>query len=481
MATDGALPVTRELGYVALIAADGSTDKAWALGARSVKSLQDLLNAMPMIGDPGLRASLYPKVLPLLDDLPPALSTGRPKTKGTYGRFIRVALKGRRTLTLAEVEVYSDGRNIARRGKASQKNVSSGGDPSRGIDGNTNPSYNEGGQTHTEENTPDPWWEVDLGAERPIDSVVIFNRSDGLSDRLANFTLTILDGGRNPVYERKDQAAPNLKSTFEVGGGGPEGLVRRAAMAALTSVRGQEGPTFKALAKFVKSGDDRGAAIAALQRIPATHWPAEEAPEKHCSETLLTIKSRRRSPPCPAQLTPSNWPIPSPLSCRAMRPGPHARNRGSLGVRVIRMGTVLDQMLFDKDRFVVQAGKPVEVVFENNDLMPHNFVVTRPGSLEETGILAEETATQPGFRSDATSSRRARPRSCSPPDYFSPASLTSSISLPPRSRVSILMFAPHPGYWAPGCLGASYVVDDLDDYLADPESYLARPSDADRR
>ena len=53
-------------------------------------------------------------------------------------------------------------------------------------------------------------------------------------------------------------------------------------------------------------------------------------------------------------------------------------------------------MLFDKDRIVVQAGKPVEIVFENNDLMPHNFVVTQPGALEEVGMLAEETATQPG-------------------------------------------------------------------------------------
>src|SRR3954453_3784712 len=53
-------------------------------------------------------------------------------------------------------------------------------------------------------------------------------------------------------------------------------------------------------------------------------------------------------------------------------------------------------MLFDKDRLVVKAGKPFEVVFENPDLMPHNFVVTRPGALEEIGLLAEETATQPG-------------------------------------------------------------------------------------
>ena len=41
--------ITREGGFVALIAADGSTEKAWELANRSVKSLQDLLHAMPLV------------------------------------------------------------------------------------------------------------------------------------------------------------------------------------------------------------------------------------------------------------------------------------------------------------------------------------------------------------------------------------------------------------------------------------------------
>src|SRR5262249_21635980 len=67
-----------------------------------------------------------------------------------------------------------------------------------------------------------------------------------------------------------------------------------------------------------------------------------------------------------------------------------------LGVRVLRIGTVPDQMLFDKERLAARVGRPVEFQFENTDIMPHNFVVTRPGALEEVGTLAESTATQPG-------------------------------------------------------------------------------------
>src|SRR5262249_27339233 len=86
LATDAKQPLTRELGFVALIAADGSVDKAWALATKSVAALQDLVNAMPLIGDPVQRASLYPKVEPLLNGLPKELAAKVAKGKQTMGR-----------------------------------------------------------------------------------------------------------------------------------------------------------------------------------------------------------------------------------------------------------------------------------------------------------------------------------------------------------------------------------------------------------
>ena len=48
------------------------------------------------------------------------------------GRFVRVEIPGnQRTLTLAEVEVLADGRNVARQGRATQKNTSHGGEAKR--------------------------------------------------------------------------------------------------------------------------------------------------------------------------------------------------------------------------------------------------------------------------------------------------------------------------------------------------------------
>src|SRR5262249_28915616 len=112
-ATSAKVPVTRQLGYVALVAADGTPDKAWALGLKAVPAWQDLVPAMPLLRDPGRRADLYPKVEPLLKGLPKELASPE-AGKAVTGRFVRVELPGKkRTLTLAEVEVYSDGKNVA--------------------------------------------------------------------------------------------------------------------------------------------------------------------------------------------------------------------------------------------------------------------------------------------------------------------------------------------------------------------------------
>ena len=62
--------------YVALIAADGHVDKAWALATQSAPALLDLLGAMPLIRDPSQRALMYAKLMPLLDGLPKELKTG---------------------------------------------------------------------------------------------------------------------------------------------------------------------------------------------------------------------------------------------------------------------------------------------------------------------------------------------------------------------------------------------------------------------
>ncbi|HVV99667.1 MAG TPA: HEAT repeat domain-containing protein, partial [Planctomycetaceae bacterium] len=277
-ATSAKQPIVRQVAFASLVGIDGNADKAWSVATKSPKALRDFLAAVPLISDAGLRASLLPKIQPLLKGLPPELAQpGASKKGGGLAHYVRIELPRRGTLTLAEVEVNSGGINIARRGKASQINTAHGGDASKAIDGNTNASYGGGGQTHTAENIDKPWWELDLSEDAPVDSIVIYNRGDGdLGKRLDGFTLRVMDADRNDLVRKEGLPAPSPRMQIDLEGGSTEMLVRRAAMDALISMRGHEAQVFQELAPFVHQDIDRASAIRALQRIPSKFWPAEQ-------------------------------------------------------------------------------------------------------------------------------------------------------------------------------------------------------------
>jgi putative heme-binding domain-containing protein len=473
LATNAKQPVIRQIGYVSLMNVDGAPERAWALATKSVPGLRDFLAAMPMISDASLRASLYLKVEPLLEKLPDDLAAKSPAGKGYVGRYVRIELPGKKKiLTLAEVEVYSDGRNVARQGKASQSSTAHGGDASRAIDGNKSGNFGSGGQTHTAETSTNPWWEVDLGAEHPIESIVIYNRTDGaLGSRLGGFTLKIIDAKRNEVHKLVKQPAPAVKVEYAFGSGDPAALVRHAAMTALTTVRGQETKTFQTLSKYLKAEADRRAAVRALQRIPKQYWPKEEA--KALADLMLAhirnIPVQERTAPDALDALEFADRLASLLSVDQAKK--IRLELGQLGVRVVRIGTLPERMAYDKEVIVVERGKAVEFIFENFDLMPHNIVFATPGSMEELGKSAEANATSPDFQ--------AR--------HFVPKSskvLLASTLLQPREVQKLSFTAPakpgvypyvctYPGHWM-RMHGALYVVENLDDYLANPEEYLAK-------
>lgn len=138
---------------------------------------------------------------PKLQDKP--LVTGKP------ARFVRIELPGeKRILTLAEVEVFSGGKNVAASGKAKQSSTNGDAGASRATDGNKDPDWGKGGQTHTSNaGEKNPYWELDLGKATDIEKIGVWNRS-GFERRLAGFTLTLLDADRKEVFQAKDIAAP---------------------------------------------------------------------------------------------------------------------------------------------------------------------------------------------------------------------------------------------------------------------------------
>ncbi|MES2570601.1 MAG: DUF1549 domain-containing protein, partial [Verrucomicrobiota bacterium] len=126
------------------------------------------------------------------------------------GRFLRIELPGNeQMLSLAEVQAISRGNNVAPQGKARQSSTDFAGEAGRANDGNTEGDYFKANSvTHTRKEK-NPWWELDLNEETEINEVVLWNRTDGGSgERLRNFTVTLLDANRQPLWSETIATAP---------------------------------------------------------------------------------------------------------------------------------------------------------------------------------------------------------------------------------------------------------------------------------
>ncbi len=105
--------------------------------------------------------------------------------------------------------------NLALSGTASQSSTGWGGVPSRGIDNNTNGAYGSGSVTHTQNNNPS-WWQVELAQTSNIDQIVIWNRTDCCTNRLSNFTLSVLNENGAIVWSQTYSSAPNPSQTINL-------------------------------------------------------------------------------------------------------------------------------------------------------------------------------------------------------------------------------------------------------------------------
>jgi putative heme-binding domain-containing protein len=410
IAARGKHPFTRQIATVALIEADDSLEPSWRNATRSLAALTTWVDAVPLIRKAELRAAAFDKIHPLVNDkLPETLASQGKKDRVPRGRFVRIELPGNaRTLTLAEVEVRSDGKNIAPQGVASQSSVAYDGPPERAIDGNTDGSYGAGGQTHTQENEPNPWWMLDLGSDRPIEEIVVWNRTDGdLGDRLRGFRLIVRDSSGSIVYRKDNLPTPRPSVRFEIGSD-PEGMLRRSAINALPSLAGRENESFRTLARLIVKGTDRDAAIRAIRRIPREHRPIDEV--RPVLAALVSYVSglgdAARAEPAALDAIQLGGDLASTLPATEAKS--YRSKLGDLGVNVVLIRTIPHKMVYDRSKFYVEAGKPVVIVFENPDIMPHNWIVAAPGSLAQIGLAAERMASNPeGYaRSFIPSDRR---------------------------------------------------------------------------
>ncbi len=379
---------TRQAGIAALMLADGSVKAAWTAAQKSPAALRDFLTAITLVPDAALRTAADPGIRGLFTELPAAVQKAMESQQGTMGRYVRIELPRQGTLTLAEVEVFSGGKNVARAGKATQKNTGYDGVASRGIDGNRDANYAANGQTHTHENTDNPWWEVDLGSELPVESVVIYNRSEEFAGRLDGFTLTILDGkrGETAVKAGNKATVEPMTLTFDAA---PGAGLYRSAIDALVSTGVNAKETFELLSQEVQAGREAAAAAQAMLRLPRSAWTEEAAR----GAVISLMDTARRTEAKDRTTRDYLEGVQATSELAGILPGPHSaairQALRDLSVSVFVIKTVPEQMRYNTARLVVEAGKPFEIIFENADFMPHNLVLAQPGSREEIGTDAQ--------------------------------------------------------------------------------------------
>ena len=476
LATEGVSQATRQLGYAAWITASGSADDAYLAAVQSKRRLRDFLDAIPGVANETLRGSLYAKVRPLISELPGALA----------------AEKGGASLQQHGLQVdyyYPSASNVARETLAKMTPKETGIATRIAIDVPQRKQADQfalrfSGSLYIPKSGRYTFFaNSDDGSRIYLGDRMVVN-NDGLHGMVEKsgaidlpagshpITVTYFDnGGGDGLQVRwagpgfRKQAIPLDRLTVQGGE-----TLHDVAIRAFAEIPGHEQEKVTDLTALVKAGRSRDAAIRALRVIPTNIWPAKEVRPlvDNLVGYLSEIPTEFRTGPAATEAMALARVLSGKLSPEE---GQAIQDRlVNLDVRVIAVGTVPHRMIYDKERIVVQAGKPVEFRFSNSDNMPHNFAILRPGALAEVGMLAESTA-----RDADAMARQYIPKS----DQILLAS-----RLLQGGQVQALVFevptAPgvypyvctYPGHWR-RMYGALYVVDNLEEYRADPVAYLA--------
>lgn len=240
--------------------------------------------------------------------------------------------------------------------------------------------------------------------------------------------------------------------------------IRRAAIAAAVSMGRDPTAVFKALAALIQNGDQPAAAAQGIMAIPRATWPAPEAgaAAQGILTWVQTVPDRLRSTPdviAAVQAASDLAGLLPPDQAASVR-----QRLRSLSVSTFVIRTVREQMRYDTPRLVVEPGKPVKIIFQNNDFMPHNLVVVKPGAREAIGT---KTAT---MRPDQTDDQ-GRPYVPKTPNVVAATHLVDGGKeetlefTAPNTEGAFEYVCTYPGHWTL-MWGSLVVTRDVDAYLA---------------
>lgn len=400
LAAGGQHPEARQLGYAGMIALDGNLDTAWASASKSRADMLGFLGALPMVMDAALRASAYERVRPVMFQVPASLGSGGRDTPvpGVRVGFYRGTPKNARLETFKKLsaEVTGIAKNFSLDIPQVRRRDAFG--------------LMFSGTIHIPKNGRYVFFtNSDDGSRLYIDGeeVVSNDGAHGMREkrgavRLArgphNIVVTYYDQGggdglvvswRGPGFRK--QRIPDGALTADAAD-----TVRAAAVRAVAHIPGHEPEKFRDAARLIGEGLLLEPAIYLVDNTPRDRWPAREIEslvDSIAAYASQLPKEQQTAPYVVAALDTGRK-----LATALPEKTAEAKRRmlAGLGGSTILVRTVPHQMLYDRKEFWVETGKPVAVIFQNNDVMPHNLVITKPGAMKAVGMAAEAGATLPG-------------------------------------------------------------------------------------
>ncbi|MAR13265.1 MAG: hypothetical protein CL681_25260 [Blastopirellula sp.] len=176
----------------------------------------------------------------------------------------------------------------------------------------------------------------------------------------------------------------------------PNPEIKLAAIRAFADIPAQQRENFQLVAECTGEPALRTTAVRTLLTIPAEFRPRETAAK--LVDDFVTFAEDTPA----AERTTDDFVDVMQLTDQLMGLVPAAaaklyrKRLDAVTVRVVRINTVEEEMRYDLPYFAVEAGREVQIVLHNDDLMPHNFVVTVPDALQEVALAGAAHGPAPG-------------------------------------------------------------------------------------
>lgn len=280
--------------------------------------------------------------------------------------------------------------------------------------------------------------------------------------------LKLLLGGIKIILDGKVRAAffPLVKPVISQGA---DAATQVAAIEAIGMMPTHDAEAFTLLAEIIRGGpgERRDGAVRSMRFIPTASLPKDQvtAVVNTIIEIIRQATPEQRTGPAIVQAVQLGNDLAAALPLEqglAIR-----RTLRELAVRVVVIRTLREQMLYDQRYFVVQVGKPVQIILENGDAMPHNLVVTTPTGMAEV-VLASSAIIPTGDPNEKAYVPKSAKVIQSTPLVQADESAALSFNAPAAAG-EYPYVCTFPGH-AVRMYGVMLVVDDLDAWDRNPKA-----------